>query len=338
MGPVDGSRIEVARVVYASESNIRDSVYAEMERIRHSALKHNVPAGIHTALLYQSGWFVQWKEGPGDSMLKVMDRVKADKRHRNMRVVHQSRGPRLLNGPWSMAIVQAGESPEEMTERVMKLRQRLEEGVQVAPTVAWRHISTPMQHPGAAYQGDPDAFQRLLVCSAVGNAAFDLVAWLAHLNQQPVVHRRFAGEQGLDVGTDYVDFSDGDRVDRVIAMARAGLLLPLTRAFLADYSHVVLLLSGEPVRDNTLVSKVLQAVSGLGAPPMVIGVAAQPEAHTLPFSLMHTAGVIYLDVQADPEDPKALWTQIHPLLDRWRETGANSSFISRPGVANSRDC
>ena len=65
----------VARVVYASESNLHDSIYAEMERIRASAVRHNVPAGVHTALLYQSGWFVQWKEGPGDALLKLMDRV-----------------------------------------------------------------------------------------------------------------------------------------------------------------------------------------------------------------------------------------------------------------------
>ena len=43
----------VARIMYASQARITQSVYSEMEKIRHSALKHNEPAGIATALLYQ---------------------------------------------------------------------------------------------------------------------------------------------------------------------------------------------------------------------------------------------------------------------------------------------
>ncbi|HEY8048299.1 MAG TPA: BLUF domain-containing protein, partial [Ramlibacter sp.] len=226
----------VARIVYASESNVQGSVYAELERIRESALKHNVPLGVYTALLYQSGWFVQWKEGPVDAVLKLTDRIAADPRHHNLRIVHSSRGPRLLSGPWSMAIVDAREDPGAMAERVEWAHRCAVDGRQYPLPAVWRHLSTP--HGGAAQPGEIDRFQRIMVCGSETRDAFELVQWLGRRFDRPVVHRRFAGEEGLDVGTDYVDFDDEGRAYRVIAMARNGLLLPLTRAFVSDYSRI----------------------------------------------------------------------------------------------------
>ena len=313
----------VARIVYASLARIEGSVYSEMERIRAAAVRHNVPAGIYTALLYQSGWFVQWKEGPGDALLKLMDRVAADPRHTALRIVHSSRGPRLLEGPWSMAIVQCADPATEMAQRVMALRQAMDDGRQYSPPTVWRRLSTPMRHPGANLQADPDAFQRVLVCSAAGMLSFDLVNWLARRVQQEVVHRRFAGAQQLDVGTDYVDFRDDDRVMRVIAMARKGLDVPLTRAFMPDYSHAVLLLCGDAQRDKALVHRVAEACGNLVAPPALIGVATHAQAHSTAFAASHAAGLVYLEANADPEHCEAVWTAVQPQLALWRQA-ANS--------------
>jgi hypothetical protein len=161
-----GAESPVARIVYASQATISQCIYAELEKIRASALKHNEPAGIATALLYQSGWFVQWKEGPGPQLLNLMERVAGDGRHHDLRVVHRSRGPRLLSGPWSMAVVQCQETASDMEERVRLLKAQVEEERQFSPSAIWRRLSTPMEHPGAVHQDDPDPFQRVLVCSA----------------------------------------------------------------------------------------------------------------------------------------------------------------------------
>lgn len=326
------SRTPVARVMYASESNLLGSVYAEMERIRASALRHNVPAGIHTALLYQSGWFVQWKEGPAAELAALMERVANDRRHRNLRVVHSSFGPRLLSGPWSMAVVLADDTWEDMTARVQAAERRMDDGEQYAPSAVWRQIATPVRHPGARQQANPEAFQRITVCDARGQASFRLVQWLGHVHNEPVVNRRFAGDEGLDVGTDYVDFLDGDRVARVIAMARNGLELPLTRAFLADDSHILLLLSGSAQHDLTLIHRVSEACAGMHTPPTLVGVAPDAAAHVEPFGYAHSCGLIYLDANADPLDPPSVWAAAHPLFERWRDA-ATSSVISRPGAA-----
>jgi hypothetical protein len=321
--PQDDPGAPVARIVYASLARIAGSVYSEMERIREAAVRHNVPVGVHTALLYQSGWFLQWKEGPGDALLQLMARVEADPRHTALRIVHSSRGPRLLEGPWSMAIVQCTDPPTEMAQRVMELRHAMDAGRQYAPPTVWRRLSTPMRHPGAARQADPDAFQRGRVCSAAGMLSFDLVNWLARREKQEVVHRRFAGAQLLDVGTDYVDFQDDERVMRVIAMARKGLEVPLTRAFLPDYSHVVLLLSGDAQRDKALVHRVAEACARLLAPPALIGVAKDREAHGTVFAAARSVGLVYLEVHADPEHCEAVWAALQPPLALWRQA-ANS--------------
>ncbi|HWP13317.1 MAG TPA: BLUF domain-containing protein [Ramlibacter sp.] len=308
----------VARFMYASQAIVHGSIYAEMERIRASAVRHNEPAGVATALLYQSGWFAQWKEGPREALLSIMQRVEADPRHHSMRIVHSSRGSRMLAGPWSMAVVQCDEPAGDMAQRVEMLCRELEAGRQSSPQTAWRRLSTPMRHPGAGQQADPDAFQRVLVCAAEGMGSFDLVRWLGHLHGQEVVHRRFAGAYDLDVGTDYVDFAEGGRVLRVIAMARHGLALPLTRAFLPDYSHVVLLLSDDLERDLLLAQRVAYACGGLTASPAILGLARNEAAHKEIFALARHHGLIYLAAQCSANDEKRCWAAISPLLANWR--------------------
>jgi hypothetical protein len=308
----------VARLMYASQANVQGSIYTVMERIRASAVRHNEPSGVATALLYQSGWFAQWKEGPGEALLRIMDRVQNDPRHHSMRIVHSSRGPRILAGPWSTAVVNCADSPNEMAERVHTLRAELERGRQYSPQTVWRRLSTPMRHPGAGQHADNDAFQRVLVCAAEGTGSFSLVHWLGRHYTEEVVHRRFAGASDLDVGTDYVDFAEDGRVLRVIAMARHGLALPLTRAFLPDYSHVVLLLCGDVERDLSLVQRVAQACKGLPTAPALLGVTSEPKEHTDMFALCRRSGLIYLGAQCNHRDEARCWSAIAPLLADWR--------------------
>lgn len=304
----------VARIVYASRAAIRSGVYAEMEKIRASAVRHNEPAGVATALLYQSGWFVQWKEGPGEALVRIMDRVAGDPRHHDLRVVHRSRGPRLLDGPWSMAIVQGRDSIMDMERRVLALKREVDAGAVFSPPAIWRRLSTPLRHPGALVQQDEDAFRRVLVCAAQGEGSFALVDWLARRHGVDVVHRRFAGAQALDVGTDYADFLHGGRVLRAIAMARHGLHLPLTRAFLPDYSHLVLLLSDSGDANAQLMVRVLSALRSLEAPPALVGLAQEPQAHLEPAALARRYGLGYHALPADVTHPAGCWQALEAVL------------------------
>jgi hypothetical protein len=330
------ARENVARIVYASQSRITGSVYTEMERIRVAALRHNTPLRVHTALLYQSGWFVQWKEGPGDAMVSLMARVARDTRHHSLRVIHSSHGPRLLDGPWSMAIVQRVEKPDDMTLRVLQLRDRIQAGAQYAPPAVWRQLSTPMQLPAAALLAEPDVFQRVIVCAAFGGASMELVQWLAQCMAVSVVHRRFAGSQDRDISTDLIDFENDGHVLRMVAMARAGLALPLTRAFMPDYSHVMLLLCGNAGRDLALLQSVASAISGLAAPPVLLGVAADPQTHAQPACLARGLGLRYVACHAEPTNSAATWEATRSLLAEWRQAANSDPVAAEPRARTMR--
>lgn len=308
------SQETVARVLYASQAKVASSVYAEMERIRAAAMRHNPAIGVYTALLYQSGWFVQWKEGPGDSLRQLMDRVSADPRHHSIRIVHSSRGPRMLPGPWSMAIVQRAEDASDMTDRVQWLRHRMETGEQFSPPAVWRQLSTPLPAALAARLPSPDAYQRILVCASATMASFEMIRWLALRSGQAVVRRRYAGSSERDVGTDLVDFLQDGRVVRVVAMARGGLTLPLTCALMPDFSHIVLLLCGTHAQNLALVHKVALECAGVVSPPVLLGMAALAAEHEEPAFTARRLGLRYVACHADPGHFSTTWESVQAEL------------------------
>lgn len=330
-GPASpGDASEVVRMMYASEANVHTSVYTEMERIRASAVRNNTPEGVYTALLYQSGWFLQWKEGPGPALLRIMDRVVMDPRHHSLRLVHSSRGQRLLSGPWSMAIVLHNEQPTEsrwaqmhseighgISTCVAQLLRDMEQGVQYAPPAIWRRLSMPVRSP-LTLDISERTLQSILVCAASGRQPFELVAWLSSKYDQEVVHRRYADAQHFDVGTDYVDCPKPGGVLRVISMARNGLAVPLTRALMADHSHLVLLLDRNPGPNRRLMDRVSEALAGLPTPPALLGAAESAGTHEEMSALAGDWGIPYLGARLPSnQDNAALWNVIEPHLARW---------------------
>ncbi|HSW17646.1 MAG TPA: BLUF domain-containing protein [Ramlibacter sp.] len=307
----------VARVMCASQASFEGSVYTELDRIRASASRHNEPAGVYTAILYQSGWFVQWQEGPAPALLATMERVARDARHHSMRVVHASRGPRLLDGSWSTAVVQTDESADDVADRVAHLRHALHQGRQYSPPSAWGFVSTPAFLPGARQQAASDAYQRVLLCSASGTGSFDFVRWLADQHGQEVVHRRYAGARDLDVGADFVDIAQDASLLRVVAMARRGLALPLTRAFLSDYSHLVVLLSDDAERNEALMRRLAQACQLLPAAPTVVGVSARADMHGVVAAQAQRLRLDYVPVRADPRVRGFAWAALREQLAHW---------------------
>jgi hypothetical protein len=297
----------VDRLMYASEASFYGSPFVEMNRIRHAALRNNAPLGVCTALLYKAGWFLQWKEGPVDAITELMKRVSKDPRHRHLRSVHSSRGPRVLPGLWSMVVDLSREEPGELAERVRCVSEDMMLARHYSPTSVWAHLSLPAKHISAAQQLRRSNLHLVLVCSAAGALSFELVQWLAQQHSHEVAHRRFSGEHDLDVAADYVDVVEGNRPMRVVAMARKGLGVPLVRALLSDYSHVLLLLSGDEERDTSLGLKVTTACRRLADPPCVMGIAQFAAWHAPVLAIARTEGLEYIACEEQSLKPKALW-------------------------------
>lgn len=300
---------EVDRVICASVATDRANVYATLEKIRDRALRHNPSVGVNAALLYQSGWFLHWAEGPSAAVRHLFERIGQDGRHHSQYVVHYSRGRRLLVTPWSMMMSPSTESAGDFGGRVMQMRQRLSEGVQYSPPSVIRRLSAPMRLPQAQGMTDPEAFHRVGVCAAAGNDAFDLVHSLARQHGVAAASRRFAGATDLDSGSDMVDFMRGDLPCRVIAVPRADLAHGLRRAYMPDWRFLMLLASGDPRRDDALLERVAEAFHGLPCTPDLLAVA--PDAAALAaFAAQAAARGLTLAGQdvAPAGDASALWS------------------------------
>lgn len=325
----------VDRVICASVVTSRGSIYATMERIRDAALRHNPDAGVHAALIYQSGWFLHWAEGPEPAVRSLFARIGKDGRHHSQYVVHYSLGPRVLMTPWSMMMSPSIESAGDFGGRVMTLRQRMTSGLQYSPTSVIRRLSSPMRLAPAQGRADPDCCHRVGVCAALGNEAFDLVQWLARRHREPVQSRRVAGEDDLDSGSDIVDFMAGDVPCRVIAVPRSDLGHALRRAFMVEWRFLVLLLSQDGRRNQVLLERVDEAFHGLPGTPDLLLLGPEPGALADALEMARTRGLRAADVRACAHgDPASTWQAVADVLDEVGEPPCSSWEGTPPDVSH----
>lgn len=79
-----------------------------VDRIIASSHRLNPARGITGLLVFGSGIFFQWLEGPRDNVLELMALLKADARHRDMVTLEESEEVRERLFPdWSMELVDA---------------------------------------------------------------------------------------------------------------------------------------------------------------------------------------------------------------------------------------
>ena len=79
---VDGSAL-LYNVVYCSRASAEMNGDA-VARIVATAQRHNADQHITGMLVYGSGVFFQWLEGPRDNVLRLMARLQTDPRHHHM--------------------------------------------------------------------------------------------------------------------------------------------------------------------------------------------------------------------------------------------------------------
>jgi hypothetical protein len=304
----------VDRVVCASLASDTNAMYVQMERIRASSLRHNRAGQVHAALIYQSGWFLHWFEGPGPAVRELFERVRADPRHQAHRVLHHSHGRRFLPTLWSMMLSPSTEPTTVFGRRVADIHRQYVEGRQYPPTSVIRRISGPIRLSRASGREDPESYHRIGV-AATGNEAFELVRWLSRRHDVPVVTRRFAGESDHDGGSDYVEWMMGDHPCRVLAVARTGLLHGLRRVFLADWPHLLLLFSGDARRDDPLMNRVRLACRTLPQCPELVGIAPDIDTHERMAQWAAADGLRYQNAGlVAPQDSAAVWQAMEAVL------------------------
>lgn len=274
--PATPGQQEVDRVICASRATDTQNVYATLEAIRDRALHHNPQLDIHAALMYQSGWFLHWAEGPHRSVAELFGRIAIDKRHHQPHVVHASTGRRLLMTPWSMLLSSATESADGFGRRVLAIRDQIRAGSQLSPTTVIRRLVLPMRLPGPEGPTPADAYYRVVVCAASGQGAFDLTHWLSETQEAPRESRRTAGPADRDSASDYVDFMLDDKPCRVVAVARTALTQGLQRSMAPEWHFLVLLFDGDARRDEALLDRVAEIFDDAPRRPPVLAITPEP--------------------------------------------------------------
>ncbi|WP_157694171.1 BLUF domain-containing protein [Hydrogenophaga crassostreae] len=308
----------VVRVIYVSRSEVRGAVLNEMRRIRDHAVLNNRPYGIRVALLNMNGWFLQWIEGPQDGVDLLLARVGRDRRHHGLMVIHRSQGRPRLFRPWIGAIVQTPESDRQFDLRVHAQFERFNQGEMVEPTAVWLRLSAP---PAPDMPRPLGRNPRVMLLSAQGAQAFNLLEWLALNDQRTLVRRRFAGsaDDAPDVESDYADFPGyGPRGVRLVANARKGLAMGMTHAFLPEFAAVVLMLDGSAGRNLRLTERVLVACRQVHHSPLIVGLGGGEQVSADIQRLVERQGMPWMAAispSARP-DKTELWQAVEPVLTR----------------------
>lgn len=92
----------LCNIVYCSRASAEVDD-AAVDRIIAAARRHNPALGITGMLVFGSGVFFQWLEGPRASLSQLMATLQADPRHRDMVVLSEVEEPRERLFPdWDM--------------------------------------------------------------------------------------------------------------------------------------------------------------------------------------------------------------------------------------------
>jgi len=309
----------VLRLIYASVSRLQGPVLAEMRRIRDQAGRRNGPEGVRVALLHKAGWFVQWAEGPESAIDGLIGRVATDPRHHGLQVLHRSVGRRRLFKPWIGAIAQGDDGPSVMASRVARLARAQELHPTQEPAQVWALLCAPpqadMPRPGGAKL-------RVMLLSARGRQAFDLLRWLSEKYRRPLVARRFAAaaDDVPDVASDYLDLSHEDVPGglRLIAQARQSLSMGVAHAFIPDHGAIVLWLDGDAGHNRKLTERLLKVCDQVQHRPVIVGLGVPQAWQGGLADQVQKMGHVWLEapVASGTASDAHHWSSLAPVLRR----------------------
>ena len=105
----DLSSQSIHNLVYCSRA-VHDMDKDALDQIIATAKHHNPRFGITGLLVYGSGIFFQWLEGPKDNVTSLLKIISADPRHSNVVVLTQEDEIRERLFPnWDMELVEAAD-------------------------------------------------------------------------------------------------------------------------------------------------------------------------------------------------------------------------------------
>ena len=92
------------RLIYSSEAT-RDLPMPELERMLAQSRARNTMRDVTGVLVFVDGVFMQILEGEREAVDALMERIRRDERHRNLKVFHEETLAQRTFGAWRMAFV-----------------------------------------------------------------------------------------------------------------------------------------------------------------------------------------------------------------------------------------
>ncbi|MBP7234156.1 MAG: BLUF domain-containing protein, partial [Moraxella sp.] len=108
--------MSVFYLIYTSKITLQASLHTmTLPDIYRQSVARNTETNVSSVLFFKQGNFLQYMEGSERTITQLFDKIKADKRHKNIHVIEQGQAPNALFGHWKMHCINL-DSANEMDD------------------------------------------------------------------------------------------------------------------------------------------------------------------------------------------------------------------------------
>ena len=108
--------MSVFYLIYTSKITLQASLHTmTLPDIYRQSVARNTETNVNSVLFLKQGNFLQYMEGSERTITQLFDKIKSDKRHKNIHVIEQGQAPNALFGHWKMHCINL-DSANEMDD------------------------------------------------------------------------------------------------------------------------------------------------------------------------------------------------------------------------------
>lgn len=285
----------VTRFLGASIARMPGSVMEQLLGMRHRIVRFNIERQLRTVLLHTGGWFIQWHEGPADSVERTWEISRAHTTHHHPRAIHRSVGAASLVEPVQIAALAGPDSTTDVARKLFEIEGDQQRSV-LEPAEIWRRLGAP---PSGRFARLPEHPHHALAVVSEYTESVELIKALSEHCRAPMNYQRFAGPdlRTSDAGAAYVDIACHGRRVRIQALSRNVLRHTVARLAFARVDAVVVLLNRKPHSAAALNDAVAPFIAALSPEPAFHVVGLNGRSH------LEAVLAIASNVHPSPHEP-----------------------------------
>ncbi len=318
----------VSRLMGASVCRMPGSVVEHLLGMRAGICRLNARTGVRTAVLYSSGWFVQWHEGTREAVDDIWRRALTHPGHAHARVIHRSEGAPGLNEPLHIASLHNRDKPGDVARRLLRVERQHEVELDGEPAEIWSLLSAPcMLEP--CDTALTVARRNVVAVTSEYTESVDLIKVIADRSRAPVSYQRFASGGAGEAGAAYVDVAGSGYMTRLQALSRRALDNSMIKLSLCGMQSLVLLTGQRPHHASRLATAVASLLEGMAVRPnvRVIGTCAETRAEAVNV-LQGLAGLDVVEVESTRSSRALADTVLDAIGGRADAMPSKADFLS----------